>query len=489
MSLTFKNLFILAFFVPGLSVTDALIAEDSAESPSAAIIALEQGLRPKYGVKGQEEVLWSLKDRMAHYKVPAVSIAVAIDGKLAWAKAYGVRSSATGKPVDTESLFQAASISKPIAGLGALRLVEEGALQLDTPVNAQLKNWKIVDNDFTKKSPVTLRHLLSHRSGATVHGFRGYAIDEEIPTTVEILNGAAPANSAPVVIRNLPGAAYKYSGGGYTIMQLLMEDTFGESFTHIIQEKILNPAGMLLSRYERPDDGGNYAVAHTGRDSSPLNGEYHLYPEYAAAGLWTTPSELVHLGSQIAQARNNEDGLISQNLLQEMIPDSAEENGLGFGLNNDGDGVAFVHSGRNVGFTARWITYADGRASVAVMTNADTGHDLIAEILSGLGNIYGWKQDAYTEFEVVSLNKEQLDAVAGTYKFSAEDDEAAIEITAESGMLWAESVLFQRSRFHAISDSRFFLPSGLTFELKIPEDGSTPELIVMDEIHLIKADQ
>ena len=201
-------------------MNSALIGKDRIE-------AFEKGLAPKFRPRGKIAAPWNLEERMAHHKVPALSLAVIVDGRIAWAKAYGVRQ--TGKPgaVNTQTIFQAASISKPVAAVTALRLVEKGFLDLDEPVNNRLLSWFLPDNAYMRENTVTLRHLLSHSGGVNVHGYPGYPAGVDIPSTEEILRGAPPANTPAAVVAQTPGKAWRYSGGGYTILQRLIEDVTG----------------------------------------------------------------------------------------------------------------------------------------------------------------------------------------------------------------------------------------------------------------------
>ena len=189
---------------------------------------VESGLRAGMQVAGEPESRWTIQERMSHHKVPAVSVAVINDGKLEWAKAYGVIDATTKQAANVETLFQAASISKPVSALAALRLVAQGKLNLDADVNASLTSWKLPAHSFAK--PVTLRNLLSHTGGTTVHGFPGYKSDASLPTAVQVLTGGTPANTPGVIVNAEPGSMWRYSGGGYTVMQVLMTDVTRKAF-------------------------------------------------------------------------------------------------------------------------------------------------------------------------------------------------------------------------------------------------------------------
>lgn len=456
---------------------------------SDKISAIERGLRPALGAKGEPGPVWTLQERMVHHRVPAISIAVAINGELVWAKAYGVAEKGGADAVDTETLFQAASLSKPVAALAALTLVDEGRVELDAPVNDYLSSWKIPDNAYTKQRAVTLRHLLSHRAGTTVHGFRGYDIAELYPSSVQVLTGDPPANASPIVVDKVPGESRRYSGGGYQVVQLLIEDVATTPFAEYVKTHVLEPAGLSRSNYEYVQSGTNVAHGHLGKSSQPMEGHgYYAYPEMAAAGLWTTPSELVLLGSNVAAARNTGQGLVSKRLAGQLVPESAEDPGLGFGLNDPGDGVVFVHNGHNPGYSARWFNYADGKASVAILTNSDTGGDLIREVASAIGYVYGWQQDAFEERETIPLPTQWQSEIVGGYAFDAGSSDPIATIEIEDDMLWIEGEITERSPFYPTSRTDFFIPSGLNFVIETGPDGGVEALDIEGELRLVKMD-
>ncbi len=236
----------VALTVPTLGLVGAR-SQNSAPDPASRIARIEQGLLPAVLVTNAAPVTYTLAERLAFHKVPAVSVAFVENGKVAWARAYGVADVAAGTRATTDTLFQAASISKPLAALAVLRLVQDGKLALDEDVNLKLKSWKVPENDFTKVEKVTLRRLLTHSAGTTVSGFPGYASTDAVPTTVQVLNGEKPANTAPVRVDVEPGKMMRYSGGGFTIMQLLVSDITGKPFPQVMREFVLDPAGMTAS--------------------------------------------------------------------------------------------------------------------------------------------------------------------------------------------------------------------------------------------------
>jgi CubicO group peptidase (beta-lactamase class C family) len=437
------------------------------DAPDPMIAKVEASLAPRIHVVGEPVEAWSLSDRMAFYGVPGISIAVIKDGKIAWAKGYGVLETGQQTPVDADTLFQAASISKPVAAIAALRLVEQGKLSLDTPINDYLESWQVPDNEFTAQ-PVTLRQIMSHSAGLTVHGFPGYAAGQPVPTVVQVLAGAAPANTAPVRVDKLPGESWRYSGGGYTVMQLAMTDVSDRSFADVTRELVLAPAGMTRSAFSQPlpdADRADAATAHR-PDGTVVPGHSHTYPEMAAAGLWTTPSDLLRLGLSVVAAANGKPGaILGPEMTREMLTLQAGSHGLGFSLENKGDGQVFSHSGANAGFLSLMFTYTDGRGGAAIMINSQRGGELIGEISASIAAVYGWQYGAPEERRALTLTPERAAEFAGAYVAKSppggQPSEIMIRITAEGNELWVEArPVIPRQRFYVVSDAEVFAVMG-----------------------------
>ncbi len=269
-------------------VAAALAAQVSGPERQARV---EQGLRHGVEIAGQSPPTFDLQERMKHYQVPGVSIAVMEGGRIVFAKAYGMADVETKRAATPETLFQAASISKPVAAMVAMRLVEQGKLSLDEDVSRKLKAWKLPASPALAQQKITLRRLLSHTAGTTVHGFEGYAPGTPVPTLLQVLKGDPPANSKPVVPELEPGSRWRYSGGGYQIVQLLIEEATGLPFAAAARELILQPLGMRTSTFEQPLPATLRMRAATGYRPAgrPVEGRYHTYPEQAAAGCGRHP--------------------------------------------------------------------------------------------------------------------------------------------------------------------------------------------------------
>lgn len=432
-------LLVVAAAAPGLEAQDIHIA------------AVEQGLLPAVRVRGRPQAM-PLAERMAFYKVPGVSIAVIDDGEIAWAKGYGVLEAGRRTPVDDATLFQAASISKPVAATAALQLVRQGTLDLTTDVNRWLTSWKVPANEFTRQQAVTLEGIMSHTAGFTVHGFPGYDADSALPTLVQVLDGARPANTAPIRVADVPGRAYSYSGGGYTVMQQLLVDVTQQRFPDFMRRTVLEPLRMRHSTYEQPLPARLARDAATAHDDQgrPIHGRWHVYPEMAAAGLWTTPSDLAQFLIAIQAAiggRSNR--LFTLTLVADMLtPRAGSGYGLGLGVSGEGTAQRFGHQGGNEGFRCEMLAFTHRGQGAVVMTNGDNGGQLASEILRAIAAEYGWPGYLSAEVVPVAVAPATLDELAGTYALPGgprvvvvrEGDALVVQPRGEpSERLWATS--------------------------------------------------
>ena len=368
----------------------ALIVSTQASAQSAAARAERMGRALQALPRGADSTeRFTIEREMARLHVTGASIAVVVDGKVAWARGYGLKE--FGKPdrVDTTTLFLAGSISKPVFATGLMALVDRGTVSLDTDVNALLKSWHLPASSFTEKNKVTLRRILSHSAGLTVWGFPGYEVGKPVPTVPQVLDGAPPANTPAVRNDTTPGARWLYSGGGVTIAQLLVTDVTGQSFPALMKELVLDPADMRRSTYENPIPAARAsetATAHEKADT-PVPGRWHVYPEMAAAGLWTTAPELARWGISLMKSYRGENGgLLSPPYAREMLrpqvalptvgPGARPSGGwwgLGVEVAGSGWNFNFTHGGRDEGFVATLIMFPERKVGLVVMTNSTNG--------------------------------------------------------------------------------------------------------------------
>lgn len=398
----------------------------------AQIKRVEQGLLPVVLIKSDPS--WSIAERMKFHKAPALSIAVIKDFKLEWAKAYGLKDLETGEPVTTETLFQAGSISKSVNAMVAMKKVEQGRISLDEDINAKLTSWKLPDNEFTAKKKVTLRNLLSHTAGTTVHGFPGYAVTEKVPTLQQILDGTAPANTAAVRVDFEPGSRFRYSGGGTTISQLAIMDIEKKPYPDIAKETVLAPLGMSNSTYSQPLPADWIKKAATGYrgNGSEVEGKIHIYPEMAAAGLWTTPTDLAKFAIELQLSlAGKSNKVLTKQSVETMTTSYKDDVGLGFFIERHGNALYFGHGGADEGFRAELVVSRDKGYGVAVMVNSDNGQ-ILREVIRGVAREYGWDEFLPVPVEIISLDATKVADFAGRFQVNPDRVLTITPITANS---------------------------------------------------------
>src|SRR5687768_6654891 len=398
-----------------------------------------------------------LQERMKQYGVPGLSIAVIKDYKIDWARGYGFANKEKGNAVTPSTLFQAASISKSVNAVGVLNLVQNKKLDLDKDINSYLTTWKFPYDTAKGKKTITLKHLLSHTAGTSVHGFRGYAAGEKIPTVVQILNGEAPANSKPIRSLFDAGDKVQYSGGGTTISQLIVMDVTGQPYDVYMQKNVLQPLGMKNSFYSVPppkDRIDFLSTAYRG-DGTAVAGGYHSYPENAAASLWTTPTDLANfiIEMQLASTGKSKK-VLDQNFATLMLTPVMNDAALGVWIRTVGNEKYFGHGGANEGFRSTYFGSRDGGNGVVVMVNSDNGA-IMNEVVNSVATVYGWR-DFYKPVvrKTVAVAPEVLDEYVGEYDLAPE---FKITIRRDGAMLLAKATNQPEIKLYAEEQNKFFI--------------------------------
>ncbi len=389
-----RPVFAATVLVLSFALTGAVAVAQINSSSDARIQSVENKLVSIPMSGGQPPLQFNLQQLMDALHVPGLTVTVIDDFKPAWTKTYGVSEAGTSTPVTPRTLFQAGSISKPVNATGALYLVEHGKLSLDANINDYLKTWKVPDNQFTTTQKVTLRRLLSHTAGLTVHGFPGYAVGEPIPTLTQIFNGEKPANTDPIRVDFVPGSKVQYSGGGITIVQQAIIDVTGKPYPEFMHDTVLAPIGMTQSSYQQPLPPSLAALAASGTraDGTVLPGKWHIYPEMAAAGLWTTSSDLAKFAINIALSKNGKaNNVLTESMTRQMLTPQLDDAGLGFFLKMGGNPNAFGHNGADEGFQAILVMISDTGQGAAIMANSDNGVELGNYLVASIAREYSWK--------------------------------------------------------------------------------------------------
>jgi len=457
----------------------------SKADPDIALIeTIENNLLPSIMIEGGGMEGMNIYERMEYYHVPGVSIAFLNRGEIVWAKGYGYTSADSSRLVDENTIFQAASISKPLTAMAALALVEEGKIGLDDDVNLYLKSWQLEENRFTSEEKVTLRRILSHSAGLTVHGFGGYASGEKVPTSVQVLSGEDPSNSGRIFPDTVPGAHYSYSGGGYTVMQLMLCDITGKTFPELMEELVLSKIGMKSSTYEQPLPETSWENAARAHDDAGemIEGRWHTYPEMAAAGLWTTPGDLLRYVMEVQQSYAGASNLIlSREMTREMLTPQLNNHGLGPGVGGSGDSITFSHGGANRGFRCGLLAFTKQGQGLVMMTNGTRGGELMSEIRRSFSASYGWNIKPELK-SLAPLEKKDLEAFLGQYMLRYDKQELILEISLldkhlKGLQIWND-FLFE---MYPESATRFFnMDDGAEFEFSLNEEGDVTAIQVYE---------
>jgi CubicO group peptidase (beta-lactamase class C family) len=436
--------------------------DDTTDEPQPnqdAASRVENGLLPAVAVQGELGQKASIVDRMAHYGVPGLLVAVIHEGEIAWERAYGVTEADGDKPVTPQTMFQAASISKPVTAAAALTLVQDRSLALDEDINQWLRSWTVPEDEFTDGRSVTLRGLLSHTAGFVGNdGVGEYEPGAAIPTITQALNGEPPATTPPVRVSNR-GGTQGYSGSGYAVLQQLLIDVSKEPFPEFMHETVFLPLGMNRSTFAQYPAPADIAKGHHA-GGELVSGGYRVYSGLATAGLWTTASDLAKFAVSIQRASAGESQrLLTQEMAQQMVRPHLSECyrcwGLGFEILGEGSERWFTHDGINVGFDSKLIANASTGDGAVVMTNGSLSFGLIHEILDSIATEYDWPEyPSRGQTASVPIPQEALDSIPGVYEL---EPDFPVTIVADGERLFFQIPTQGRTEMYASTPTSFFI--------------------------------
>lgn len=431
---------------------------------------VEHMLRRTVPVAGAENRRFELGDRMAHYRVPGVSIAVIENCRIVDARGFGLKSWG-GEPVTPDTLFQAGSISKSVTAIGALRLVEKGVLGLDADIRRYTKNWPYDG----AHGAVTLRQLLGHTAGTNVAGMKGYEPGAPLPNLSQILMGEAPANTPAIKVDEQPSGRWSYSGGGYVVIQSAMREASGEDFAPLMRRLVLSSLAMKASSFDQPlaADRRGSAAQGTAADGSQLPGKWRVYPEQGAAGLWTTPKDLARFAIGLARSARGEDGaILGEETAAQLLTRGPGNWGLGVDLGPAEAPRQISHTGKTIGYTSMFVIYPDSCQGAVVMTNGYDGGWLINEIMRAIGDVYDWPDRKQEPAQAtVALTDAIASRFVGTFRlkdFPAE--RFSISRDSEGSLSWARDGHVGRSLLPETSGKLFSPDSVMTIEALHPDE-------------------
>ena len=448
-----KNIFILAIYLLFISPVFG---------QTNKITAVENNLTETKDIIFADSIVlkYNILDRMKFYKVPSVSIALINNGKIEWAKAYGYADIEGKRLANTNTLYQVASISKSVNSVGIMKLVESGKLSLSKDIRSYLKTWLFLDNEFSKGKTITLKNLLSHTAGLSVHGFIGYSIIDTIPTINQILDGKGPANNEPIIPIFPVGEHFEYSGGGSVVIRKILDDNISSNYDSLMQALVLKPLKMTNSTFAQPlkPQYKNYACAYD-KNMRVLKGNYYIYPEQSAGGLWSTANDIAKFVLAIQNSLSgNKTAILNKNDAVEMLTPVLENYSLGFGIDEKGGEKYFWHEGESYGFRSIYYGSFNTGKGVVILTNAypDNSKPLVYEILHSVASVYQWK-DFYTPLvkRLVNVPDTLLEKYEGDYY--SENPQMKISIVKKNNGL--ELTARRPEKMYATGLNSFFLAS------------------------------
>lgn len=465
-------------FLAAVSAALLISLSAGAQTTDPHIPAVENGLMGPFQIVGENP--WTIQERMAFWHVKALSIAVIQDYKIAWAKAYGWADDSLKIPATTQTLFQAASISKSLNAVGVMKLVQEKKIDLYADINTYLTTWKFPYDSLSRGKKISTANLLSHTAGLRVHGFPGYARGTQIPSLVSILNGDSTTNTDTIKSMYEPGLKSEYSGGGIEISQMIVMDVTHQPYDQYMYDQVLKPMGMISSTYQQPPLNKNPTLLATAykEDGTQIIGKYHVYPEQAAAGLWTNPTDLSKyiIETQLALIGKSHKVLDQPTTVLRLTPYIDQSAALGVFIVNADSTKYFNHSGANEGFRCVYFGSMEGGNGIVVMVNSDN-NDILNEVVRSVAKEYKMKGLFHPRpKQKVQIPDSVLQTYAGNYELGPK---FILTISVEGGKVYAQATGQNKFDIVAESQNKFFATIGLIeIEFVKDEQGKVSKLIL-----------
>ena len=433
--------------------TEAITSQETIPGPAERLL---NNLKPFYYLKGEIEPL-SVEDLIQKYKVPGLRIVFVDKGKITWSKNYGYANLKDSIKVNEQTVFTGASLGKPITTMAALKLVEQGVLDLDADVNTYLKGWQVPTNEFTKKEKVTLRRLIGHTSGFSRYYGANYLPDEELPTLEQTLRGEKPSKHPAVKMVAVPGTQYTYSNPGYLILEKLIEDVTNKPFETVTDELVFQPSNMQTSSFKQPIPNRLLATKAVGYSENLQPQPYNIITFKSAGGIWTTPDDLARFTKTLLNDHHNgSQKLISQNMTNLVFNRGGNMDKLGFSLWNwkgDVDDIVFRHTGQNYGFTSFIMGSVNKQQAVIAMANGVHTEDLFSHIQRAVAEEYEWDYFQPTAYEPFHISNTDLDVFTGQYDWQ----DRFVVVTNEYETLYMQ-INNERHKLVPVGENTFLAP-------------------------------
>ncbi|MBZ9610449.1 serine hydrolase domain-containing protein [Rheinheimera maricola] len=400
------------------------------ENVAALQAAVEQNLRGPVKFGAQPVSTYTVQQRLAYHKVPGVSFALIQNRELAWASGYGTVAAASDQVVTVDTVFQAASIAKPVTAFAVMRMQQQGLLDINASIDTYLTSLTLAKGKQAPEAAVSFKNLLDHSSGLTAGGYQGYEQGVAIPSDLQTFNGEVPANTKAASVETTPGTTVSYSGAGYTLAEIALTDTFKQPFEQLMASWLLSPLGMTNSSFalDYPQQGGVLVALGHDRSGKTLTGGWRRHPEQAAAGLWSTPSDLARFAIETTRAYQGQSKFLSQAAVREMLTPIMPEQDLSaqfggqpamtFIVAGAGKQFLFQHGGGTLGYRCFMIMYPETGDGAVFMTNSDAGYGIGLEMLRAASFVYNWPDFKGKALQKRQVDRQQQTVFLGEYPFA-----------------------------------------------------------------------
>ena len=468
------------------------------DSPTGRRDAVANGLLPIMRIDGQP-LTWTMSERQEHYACPGVSVAVIKAGRIDWADGFGTKEIGGTDPVDPDTMFMAASCSKPITAVLALQQVDRGVFDLDADINRYLTRWQVPVDEFTSRQPVTLRHILSHTAGLTVNGWGATRRDaDSVPTVFDLLEGKHPSVPQAVIVDKHYDGVGRYSGGGYLLTQMALEDTLGVRFDDLAQQMLFDPLGMTRSNFTQPLPERFHDNVASGHNDvlGRIPGGWMIQSDMGAGGLFSTAGDYARFLIAVREAwLGAKNPILRTETARTMLTRHASSVfGLGFRVLGSGELARMNHGGSNDGYQSESDLYLESGDGAVVFTNAVSGLYLFKEVLNGISDVYGWPSYMIPPKTLVTLTPEQQQKYVGSYRIKAGIELPLINVWVDNGQLVSEipGLRFGVQPAYCDSNGLLFNQTG-PYETHVVfgADGHASELVVIEggETEIMRAER
>ena len=490
-----KSQFML--FVMLSQVAICCLAEVMADEATKLQVAVEQGLRQPVVYENETVPTFSVPDRLSFYKVPGLSFALIDNGKVAWSSGYGKLSSSSDKPVTRNTLFQAASLAKPVTAFAVMRMHDKAKIDINKPITEYLKSFQLPVEQADANKVINFENLLNHSSGLSAGGYMGYAQGDAIPTDIQTLLGQEPANTKAVKVELAAGKQVMYSGAGYTLAEVALQDEFGRPFEQLMATWVLQPLNMQHSSFDMAYPQQTKVEVALGHDSTGavIEGGWRVHPEQAAAGLWSTATDLASLAAELTKGYHGKSDVISKRSARQMLaPVKPSEDlsayfggqpAMTFVTDGEGERFLFKHNGGNSGYRSFMIMYPETGDGAVFLTNSDAGFSVGFDMIRAASAVYNWpdyKAKAYRKRKVDVSKQSRL---LGDYVFENGVQVSLIESLQADGI----AVLFPNGDIYplsAVEDKHQFVHQDSGLEVSFTETDGQLSVFLYNQTALKK---